>query len=402
MAFFASSGHTEVAALYDIGSASVGAALVRFRRGEAPHMLYATRVPIQFQQQVNAKRFVALAATALGDVSEQLVRIGLPQATKIVGSTPRIKNVLAVFSSPWLMSKTHITQLKKDKPFVASPTLIQDIVADERKMFAELFARESKRDGAVTIIEDRVIGMHLNGYEVQGPDMRSCTELSLAVFLSAAPTEAIETIKSAIHKIFNFRKLALQSFPLVYFSTVRDIQADNSDFMCIDITGEVTDIILSRHGIIVENSSFPIGKHHFARAVAAAIGISAESALSYLNMSASDNGKVSNQQISSALASAQQEWTKSFVDTISSFATRTLIPRSAFVTADPEVGKHFASLISEIEFDTLGMSKEKFKTTYLGPDEIGKYVEREPGVSADAFLMIESAFFNKMIGSTTS
>lgn len=385
--------HKEVAIVYDIGSASVGASIIEAGLGTIPKILYTVRIPIQFQREVNAKRFLAFAITALEEATQRLVKEGL--SVLHLRHPNRIRMISCTLSSPWLISNTHVVHYQQGHPFAVTPDLISSLVTEEREKFLFEMNDSPRKIGSITTIESQIIGIRQNGYDVSHVQSRSCEKLTIAVHLSAAPSEVIETIKRTIHQHFNFRKITFDSFPLVYFSAIRTIHPTMTDFLCVDVTGEVTDVLIARNGILRDVSSFPLGKHHFARTISAVMGGDENSALGILHSTSAGAGEKEgiDAKVVKALNSIETDWRASFQQTLTGISERSLLPKHIFVTADAEVGDFFTRIISEEEFDTLGVAKERFTAEYVHPNTMEKTVSYAPGVSEDSFLALEAIFY---------
>ena len=90
--------------IFDIGSGSVGGALVTYATDSAPRVRYSRRLPIPFQQELDFERFVRAMLSTLLDVALKVQSEGIPAMVSAEGKSIQIDEVLCIFSAPWTLS----------------------------------------------------------------------------------------------------------------------------------------------------------------------------------------------------------------------------------------------------------------------------------------------------------
>ncbi|HZT35406.1 MAG TPA: hypothetical protein VFA15_05775, partial [Nitrososphaera sp.] len=112
---------TELGIVFHIGTASVGAGLVRFDQGKLPNVIYSFREHLPFRDHVTPDRFLADMVKALGNVNDRIARDGLSHlkftefGSLALGK--KVSRVMYVFSSPWAVTQTKVISIKEDNPF---------------------------------------------------------------------------------------------------------------------------------------------------------------------------------------------------------------------------------------------------------------------------------------------
>ncbi len=146
----------KISIVFDIGSASVGASLVKFVKNEKPKVIYSTRQPIPFQKNVDHAIFLDSMLSVLDKACLVLEKEGFAHLTFTEYKTHRIEEVFVVFSSVWYLSQTKIVKITKDKKFLFTKGLLQNIVKQEEMVFEKEY---EKREGIghVVPLESQVL-----------------------------------------------------------------------------------------------------------------------------------------------------------------------------------------------------------------------------------------------------
>lgn len=381
----------DVTLLFDIGNSSIGAALVDLNF-DKPKIIYDARVPIDFQRSINAKRFLAAAGTALETLCKR-ISIDYVQKGK---NALHIGKAICLFASPWLMSQPTVIRYGSEKTFALTDELIDKLVEEESERFTKSFTPEGRKSTTQTI-EAKVIGTFLNGYELETVHGQHGKEAVIHSFFSAASSEAVALFEKTIHATFHVGEVSFSSFLLAYWSAIRDIYPDSLDFVCLDITGEVTDILVANRGIITNIASFPLGVHTVARTIIDSTAMPAESALSVQSLAALKKTPPVDGRVHTAIKAGISDWTRSMEEAFLKISTHTILPRTLYVSIDEEVATPFIETLRSFEHDALGVAKERFSVEVVGQEFVPKNVILENGIHADPFLLVGAAYVRKIL-----
>src|SRR3989344_6115618 len=102
--FFKNSDKSTVIAVFDIGSASVGGALISFHAGEKPKIIWSARESMVFQNDLNFVRFLSSRLEPLEKVLIKMQHSEMPHPRRF----------LCIFSSPLYASQTRVIKMKQD------------------------------------------------------------------------------------------------------------------------------------------------------------------------------------------------------------------------------------------------------------------------------------------------
>ncbi len=389
--FGGGSKKNDVTLLFDIANASVGAAIVDLSTSEKPKIVYSARVPIDFQRSINAKRFLVAAGASLETLCGRI----LSEYVQKGKHSLRINGATCLFASPWLMSQPIIIRYAPEKQFALTHELLDKLVEQEHIHFEKAFSHDGRKS-AVQTIEAKVLGTRLNGYELSSIHGQYGKEAIIDMFFSAASSEAIALFEKIIHNTFHVGEVSFSSFLLAYWNAIRDSRPETLDFVCLDITGEVTDILVANRGVITNVSSFPIGAHAVARTIINSTNMPPESALSVQSLASGSKKEAVDPVVQKAIGSALEEWIGATKEALLQINTHTILPKTMYVTIDENVSGPFVDALKELEHDALGVGKEHFSLSVISKEFISTDLVLAEGVVVDPFLLIGALYLRKI------
>lgn len=391
MGFLSNSGKggQQYIAIFDIGSGSIGGAFVSIESGKVPQIIYSTRKNIPFQEKLNFQRFFDSMIKTLEEMF-----VDMQKASNSV----KVSGVFCVLASPWYASQTRLIHYEQETPFTITEKGLNKLINKEIELFRDsnLFIHAKTGDTLPEIMESKNIQMKLNGYEVREPHGKRTSKLDIALYVSMMPANIHKSIEESIAKFWHVGTVHFSSFSFTTFDTIRDIFTDESSFLFVDISSEVTDISLAKDNVLLESISFPLGKNMLIRALMEGTQSTPTVAISEFNLylegkSTREHGK----QVEEILDASSAEWRESFENALAQFASEFPIPRTIFYTTDDDVGKWFEKAIGAINFSRFSKEENSFIVRSLGNSFLGKFVQISEPSFQDPFLSIETIFANK-------
>jgi len=384
MSFFIShSKKGKTIAILDIGSASVGGALVSMKEDGVPEVFFSVREEMVFQGDLNLERFQSSMFHALDRVLNKIEKSGFGAQRKF----------FCALSSPWYESETKMISVKKDKPFVVTHKILDDLIKKETNLFRSSVSKAGKMNDESQIIDMKNIQIKLNGYETGDPYGKRAKNIEAALFIGLSSKKVLEAIESKVSRVFHSSKIKFSTFSLSAFSTVRDIFTDIDNFLLLDITGEVTDITLVKNDVLLETTLFPMGKNFIMRKIASGMNVTPEEVKSLLNISrTSKTDKTTQMRLGGVLHDARKEWLESFTKSIISLSKEVPLPNTIFFTADPDMASWFAESMKKEEFGKFTITNEIFDVRFLDSKMLEKFCSFKKDTEKDSFIMLESIF----------
>lgn len=369
--------------IFDIGSASVGGAVVFFDK-EVPRITYNTRVQLPFQEIAEEKRLLPQIEEILAQVANDIQKKGLQPKQ---GQYVIPQEIVCVFSSLWSNTESTKVSFEHKEKFVVTESIMDKLLVQIHES-----KKEEKKDEEI-VVEEIVVSSILNGYPTQSPLGKEVQNIEVT-FLESTITKELHTkIQDVVHKVFSPDiPLLLRSFTLVAFSVTRDTFEDIKDFLLVDVTGEITDITVVRDSILGDTLSFPYGKNTIVRDIVKKNKSVPEDVMARIKIAfTNDESKMKGD-----IFEEEKKWTEMFGKACEELSSITNpLPKNVFLIVDTDYKKWFSSMIEKIDFRQFTATQEAFHVNYLiGEQSDGVYV-LENGAILDNFLIIDSLFYNR-------
>ncbi len=393
----------ELAVIFDIGSGSVGGALVALSSFGNPSVFYTVRHEMKLQKSLNLdfKRFISSMQETFSGVFRDLEKSGLSHLrfTKFGESLP--KTVYCTLSSPWYVSHMRAITLSKKESFRVSKKILSLLVEKEIEEFKKTESQKYFSGGStekdVEFIEAKTIRLKLNGYEVENPYDKETQTLEALLYLCVAPRAVLENIRKKTRQVLQYKSIFFHSFAFTYFNIICDIWEHELSFLFVDISREVTEVSLVRDGVIVALMSFPIGRNTFIRKVVEVFKVSSYEGLSLLNIYMEGKGsKEVVSRLNVVLGDAKEEWLSSFGKALSEVSGGLYVPSHIFLTASDPIGSWFVRILKSKEVEERKFSFKPFTVNLLDPIVLSKFLYVGSDVRKDPFLFINTLFANKL------
>lgn len=373
--------------LVDIGSASVGGALVRIEKGSAPHVLVTVRENISFQDALSPARFLIAMNRSLDKVLKtiqlKMNHTGLPA------------HIFCTLSSPWFILKTRHLRIARQEEFEVTERVLDEFINEDIALLKEEL-KDTLPPKDVKIIEKKIIQMKLNGYEVRNPYRQKTSRMELSMLVGVSSAKVVESIERKLSNFFHVKSVHFGAFPIAAFSAIRDIFPNEKNFLFIDITGEATDVSLVNNDILVGTMSFSRGKNFFIREISAQLRTVHEEAATLFAMFLRDElDAVQQAKIAVIVAHTEDEWMMRFKKAVVILKGNGMLPLKVFFTADADIAPLLSRLISTEKLELLkGTSLD---VQYLDQYIVAKFVSFDAEVTRDPFIIVEALLAEKLL-----
>ena len=376
----------KIIAILDIGSASVGGAIVELKKGEIPNILFSTREDMVFQNDLNMSRFISSMLQATEKVLEKFEKYGQEKP----------HSFFCILSSPWYESKTKILKIRKDKQIIITDKTLDELIQKQSLDFSSIINKSDKINEHIEVIDVKNMQIKLNGYETSNPYGKSAKNIDIALFVGLSSKKVIQSIEDRISRVFYIKDVAFSTFSLASFSAIRDIFLDKKNFLMLDVTGEVTDVSLVEDGVLVESTSFPIGKNFLIRRISNELNTTSVEAVSFIEMINSNKGnKEMNMRVGKILKQAGEKWRGSFIKSLSRISSDIHTPNTVFFTADGNMVKWLTSSIKKEETDKISPYNNLQDVYFLSGKLLKNFCMFKKMTKKDPFIILEAIFINK-------
>lgn len=391
MGLFNSAKKEKIVAIFDIGSGSVGGAIVRIPLSgkEMPTIIKSIRNEIKFRDNFNFSTFM----------NDMIYTLGLTSMSLYNEKVAAPDEIICVLASPWYLSETRVIKMSREKSFTFTKKLAGELIQREILSLTNLYKdKYGNLDSAPQMIEHHTMAVSLNGYMVADPVGKKCQFLEINMVLSLSPKLCLDKIKETLSKTFHHTEVSFSSFTVDTYLAVRDKYIALDSYLLIDISGEITDVGIVTKGVLKSVLSFPFGKKTFFKFICTKLEIELRDATELFKLY-SEN-KISNEfqkKVMPLFQSIENSWGEAFSQCISTLPRTLILPSTIFLTADNDIKNWFANVLRNEEHVQSSSAGHKCNVITLdGPDFLNMCEVSEGG--CDPFLMIESiAIMRKMV-----
>lgn len=383
MGFLFSSKKEKLVAIFDIGSGSVGGALVRISNDKniPPSIIKSVRTDIVSKKEINFDIFLNDMILALGFTSRGLYqsKLGAPS------------EVHCVLASPWYISETRIIKMAKDHSFIFSKKIVDNLLIKEiEKLNLKYKDKYGETEGTPEIIEHPIVGVSLNGYQVDDPLGKRTRSIEMNMIISLSPKICLDKISNNLLQTFNDIPITFSSFMTTSYLSIRDKYSNLDSYLLLDVGGEVTDIGIVYKGILRESLSFPFGRKTLFNAISKELNIELRDSNEKFNLFTKNLlSKKEKDKFEPVLDLIGESWAKSFVDCLSSLPRAVSLPNILFITIDSDIKDYFIKIIrNDKKIISVVPSSILNVVSIDGPDFLNSCNIKDG--PCDPFLMIET------------
>lgn len=386
MGFFSRKKNKEkIIAIFDIGSGSVGGAIVRIPADERgiPLIIKSTRTEIDYSKgKLNSVVFIKSMLKALHFTTGSLynTKSGAPD------------KIFCVIASPWYSSESRIIKIKKESFFIFNKKLGEELMQKElSKIKLDYKNKKKTLYNELEIIEQHIMDISLNGYKVENPLGMRTKSAEINMIISCSQKYFLDKIRKVISETFHHIPVSFSSFIVSSYFAVRDKYVSPDSYLLIDIGGEITEVGIVSKGILKASLSFPFGKKTFFKYMYTKLEVELRDVQELFTLY--NNGHLpekKREEIEGLLRSIEGSWGESLRQSISNLPHILALPSTIFLTADSDMIKWFTKVINNEKFIQSMTINHKCVVVPLTGLEFTKMCKVEKGVENDPFLMIEA------------
>ncbi len=375
----------QTVAIFDVGSGSVGGAIVQIpiNKEELPSIISLVRTPINYNSdKINVNVFTKSMLKALGQTVESLYKTKSGAPDKII----------CVLASPWYSSETRVVKIKKESPFVFTQKLANDLIKKEIETIASDHNKKNKTlYNEIEIIEHYIMSVSLNGYDIDLPIGMHTEAIEMNIVASFSQKVFLDKICQVVSKTFHDIPVSFSSFIIASYFAIRDKYISPNSYLLLDIGGEVTEVGIVSKGVLKASLSFPFGRKTYFKYMCTKLEIELRDAQELFNLY--NSGQLSEEkrkEVEPLFKSIENSWSESFRNSVGNLPHVLALPSTVFLTADHDMLPYFSKVVENEEFIQSMTLEHKCTVVSLKGPEFLKICKIGKGVNCDPFLMIEA------------
>lgn len=377
--------------ILDIGNKSIIAALVVFNKNNKPEFICSQKELFSIDTELSARKIELQMNKIVDSVVAKIVKEGSKRQVKI-------DTVFVVFSSPWFVAKTKKISLNNQKEFYITKDFLSDITDSEVSKFKEEMRQSTET--VFELIESTFVLGRINGYAVNSPIGKKTKNFDAYIYLSLTHNSLLKKIQSIIHKHthLNPEEITVSTFPVVSFKVVKDLLTDQSSFVLLDVTGELSEITLVSDDAIVKTVTIPSGKNLIYKQISKELNTSIEIAESTLKLyTAKKLNDDVNLKIEGVLSSVEKEWSVYLENALNEISPNAILPSSLFLTSDDDISNIYKYFLTIQKLDSTALFRKNLNITQIDLDKLSSFYFTKTYVPLDEFVIMDALYFKDLL-----
>lgn len=391
--FLSSSNNKELAIIFDIGSGSVGSALVNIdteKEGAKPEIIASVRYEIKNETDLSEENnFTKEMLSALKKATEYIFNLKKGSPDKI----------FCMLASPWCYPEIRtITESRLKKIKLNEKSIIELSNKETETLKREYDIKYDLEEEEREIIEQFSSSFLLDGKSFLNPFGKKARNITMDLVVSTSPKKILENIRKTIEKFFPLREIKFMSYSSAYFLVIRDnFLVNNDTYFLIDISGQTTDITAIEKGFIKSFKSFSFGRKSIFKYLGKKFNFGYRDAKNLFSLYESDNLSLAMEKmVAPEVGLLKKIWIKKLrekIEEIESEGAKT--SKTFFITADDDVKKWFSQSILDSQIDETLIDENRGVNTVTldGSEFLHSYDSKKSRF--DPFLAIATLALNK-------
>jgi hypothetical protein len=371
--------HTKYSVVFDVGSASVGAAIIHHPSRKPAEIIYTVRSAIPMGRKNGEKDLTRTLTETVKKTGESVV-----SAFKNTRGHRGDFRVHAVIHPPWITSSTGRAEAALSQKTVVTKELLQQFAV--RRLPMEKVPGVVQFDRHITSIE-------LNGYNTEQPYEKLAEHVAMTMTASYMQEETYDALLKAFAGVFPNHTVHVDAFVLVATQAPELFKNNENAFAFIEIGGRHTAISVIKDRSAAGTLVTDFGVDNVVRAIAGSNSESDEAAKSLLGMYLANTTTPSqSRKVEQSLSAAETLWTKKFGDACKQLVDtqKRKIPATAYVLMDAKFALWFKKVIGKIDFAQFTVTARPFDVRVLGPQNMQNSVHFLGSAKRDSMLFFAS------------
>jgi len=380
--------HMPYSMLIDIGSGSVGAAIVEEDGEEKkPLIIYAYRENIRVTRKKTPEEFVRILKEALLAATLEIASAGM-RALQSHDTRGRIGRIEVMYASPWSEVITRIIAVEHKEPFKVTDAFVASLIDEALKQAdSENHERAIFEATGQIVIHRAVIKSEINGYPVTHFTNQEGTELRIAYMTELVPTLVRETLLASEKNLAAHATREERTFVTAAYTASRAIYPDITSALLLEITGEAIECGIIENSVLYENFSTLFGSHSLYRLVAEKLDTLESEAKSHIREYIAQTARDDVREVVMIARETFKGYLRKVFDAAQS---EYVLPEHIVLVLDAETAPFFAEMIDE----TYAGYRSEHVMHHLDEPAVAKLVDYTDGCVHDHYLAIGAFFFH--------
>lgn len=307
--------------VFDIDSSTIGAGLFRYGYDIKNNCIEVTELSSIRKNIINGSEypfesFFERTLKTLAAVAESIY----------LESMIPLDGVHCNMGMPWMSAQKRSIKYKKDTPFLFTQELAEELIEKELSLSFSKNIDYANHD--VALLDRQTVGVYANGYPTRNPIGKEMKDLSIESLTSVISKVTKQSFIDVIERVFH-RVPEFTSNTFIRYQEVTKNLPHIDNAIVLDISGEVSEVLVIKDDHIKNIGSLPVGMHTIIRSLRDQLNIPIEKAKKMLHLY--HDQKLDQEYAKSIdinIHNAFTEWFKPFFNLIDEYAKQGLLPHT--------------------------------------------------------------------------
>ena len=236
-----------------------------------------------------------------------------------------IDDVICVIGTPWVSTQKRTSRYVKQHDFNVNELLINEILGKEKKDSLSTNL-EYHLFNDLMVVDQTLLNIEINGYRSLNPVGKSARELKTRSLLSVISQQVYDAFGHVFERVFHRTPQMFSNIHFLY-DAVHTHFKNEDDVLILDISGEVTDVMVVQNDTVTHIGSFPKGYQTIIRDAQKQFGThSYRWWFKYISKNIGIDNKNIDSQYSQVLQKSFRSWLRVLHDTLGYMAQDGLLP----------------------------------------------------------------------------
>ncbi len=360
--------------IIDIDSSSVGIALMYFNPTSAPTICYQNRTLTEFRADEDLMQGTL---RTLNLKMRELIEKAAPILRHDTGSG-HSDHIYLRINTPWQKTLIRRERVEAQKPFTFTAALQRDILKKKGEIPA-----------GFKNLDESVIATLLNGYETQQPLGKQARQAEVVVASSWIDETVAPELQKIVRSTYHTHALTILTPALVTETVFKTLFPHEKNYLTLEITGESTEMLYVKNGILVKVASLELGVNDIIRQ--ARQGTPRGQARAALTDSSE------NAQYAEVVEQAEASWLQKMEALFQEFAAEQALPRTIFLVAPEGTREYLTRLLDTASLRSLWLSDEPLRIIAIAQAQLSSFVTLGAIAEPDTVLGLFALFARNAI-----
>ncbi|MDP3646049.1 MAG: hypothetical protein Q8R25_03100 [bacterium] len=378
----------KIIAVVDVGSGSVGCAILESHADTTATILAATRSILPLEDRTRVQTIAGIIRMLSEAGTEALRAYTESDEGKRRG---RPCEVYVIIRTPWTRASAgHAT-----RQFPEETSITKKLITE---LAYEAFDTNKELDRA-NVLETAVIRVGLNEYPTASPIGKRAHRLDLVTFESDCDPVIHKGVISTLGSLFPGRIPVLRSGARAYLTIVQEKMDHPETYVIVDMVSEATTIMAVQDGIITHHAVIEEGVRTILRRISGEKGIPEETAsLLRMVVAGSCSGEACD-RLNEALARVEPELAHIFGEAVAHILGKRRLPDTLVLFTHPDLMAWLTHFFSRIDFAQFTIPMHPFSVQLLSSEDLKSKsgIRVAHNVSVDTGMLMVSSFVNTQL-----